>query len=117
MQQITRADRTVGAYEASREIVDTHGVVLRNYDGEDAHELSVEFRDGAGTVVFDRTFPLDPLDTVAVRPHIKADIYRVTVDCDGGRTASEECLIGSQVGEAALIEVGNGVVSLTDGLF
>ena len=117
MQQVSRANRTAGKYEASQEIVSTHGVVLRNYDGEDAHELSVEFYDDEGTIVFDRTFALDPLDMVVVRPQIKADTYRVTIECDGGRTASEDCLISSQVGEAALIEIGNGVVSVTDGLF
>jgi hypothetical protein len=117
MQRLTRADRTAGTYETSQEVVDTHGVVLRNYDGEDAHELSVEFRDAAGTTVFDRTFALEPLDTVTAQPNVEPDTYRVSAKCDGGQTASTECLIGSQAGEAALVEVGNGVVSLTDGLF
>lgn len=66
--------------------------------------------------MYDETLAVKPLETVTVRPDITPDTYRVTVNSDGERAASERCLIGSPGGDAALIEVGNGVISLTDGL-
>lgn len=116
MQQPPHADSTTQKHESSQEIIDTHGIVLRNYDHKHAHELSVAMYNSSGAIVYDETLAIKPLDTVTVRPVITPDTYRVTVKSDGERAASERCLIGSPGGEAALIEVGNGVISLTDGL-
>lgn len=116
MQQTPRADWTAQKYESSQEIIDTHGIVLRNYDHEDAHELLVAISNSSGATVYNEMLAVKPLETVTVRPAVEPDTYRVTVEADGEQAASEPCLIGSPDAEAALIELGNGIISLTDGL-
>jgi hypothetical protein len=44
-------------------------------------------------------------------------VYRVEVRSEAGATASAECLIGSDPSECAMVETGNGTLSVVEGLY
>lgn len=93
----------------------TESLVLRNYDGLCTQMLTVTCRDCDGDVAFDRTVPVDPGETVSIHTHFERGVYRVEVRLDDDTTATAACLIGDDPTECALIETGNGTVSVTDG--
>jgi len=113
MQAQHHAETTTGSDERAAEPVGSHGLVLRNYDASGAHELSVRFLDASGTT-FERTVRLGPLETASVRPRVERGVYRVVARLEDAED-SAECLVGDGVDETALVETGNGTVSVTDG--
>ena len=90
-------------------------LVVRNYDMTTAHVLDVRFVDPSDSVVFDRIVRLAPGETHAVRTHLDRAVYRVEVR-EGDRVSdSAECLVGPAPSETALVETGNGAVSVVEG--
>lgn len=87
--------------------------VVRNYDGTPVDGLSLRAVDAEGATAFRRTLTLGPSETVAVRTDLERAVYRVVVRFDGD-SAAAECLLGPAPLETALVETGNGSVSVTD---
>jgi hypothetical protein len=110
------ADSTPAESAATRALSD-ESLVVRNHDSSETHNLRVTFVDHNGECAFDRTIPVAPLETVSIETRLDRGVYRVEVRLEDGETASSECLIGSDPGECALVEVGNGIVSVVEGLF
>jgi len=98
-------------------VVSDRSLVVRNYDGSEAHDVTVTFLDADGDRAFARTFAVAPLETVAIQTRLERAVYRVRARVDGGETDSAECLVGSGPDETALVETGNGSVSVAEGLF
>jgi hypothetical protein len=103
---------SVGARATSDE-----SLVIRNHDSSETHNLRVRFVNHHGEFAFNRTISVAPLETVSIETRLERAVYRVEVRLDEGTAASAECLIGSDPGECALVEVGNGIVSVVEGLF
>jgi hypothetical protein len=99
----------------AEQTVDSRSLRVRNYDGDAAHELCVRFVDASGEVVFRRVVTVAPMETVTVRTRLERAVYRVEARLDGDDADSAECLIGSGLDETALIETGNGTVSVVEG--
>jgi hypothetical protein len=97
--------------------VDENGLVVRNYDGAETHDLRVRFVDPYGETVLDRTVSVAPQETAAVGTRLERAVYCVEVRMENGASASAECLIGSGPGECAMVETGNGRVSVVEGAF
>lgn len=97
--------------------VDDESLVVRNYDGAEPHDLRVTFLNPRGETAFDRTVAVAPLETVSVQTRLERAVYRVEAQLENGATASAECLVGSDPGECAMVEVGNGRVSVVEGAF
>jgi hypothetical protein len=98
-------------------VVTDERLVLRNYDSDDGHQVAVRFIDGGGDLAFDRAVPVAPGETVSVETGLDRAVYRVEARLENGATASAECLVGRDPGECALVETGNGRVSVADGLY
>ncbi len=112
------AERDVSPIEnTTGRAVSDESLVLRNYDSADAHEIAVRFVDHHGETAFDRTVAVAPLETVSVQTRLERAVYRVEVRLENGTTASAECLIGSDPGECAMVETGNGRISVVEGVF
>jgi hypothetical protein len=95
---------------------DDESVVLRNHDGTETHAVTVRLVDAHdGHVAYERTTLLSPLSVVSYNVPIDRAVYRVDVRLDD-TAASAECLIGDGPDEAALVEVGNGLVSVVEGV-
>jgi hypothetical protein len=105
-----------GGVAPAQRFVNDESLVLRNYDGEDSHELVVRFRDADGELAFERTYELGPDEVVATRTRLPRGVYGVTVRRADGAAATRECLIGSGPAETAVVETGNGILSLVEGL-
>lgn len=97
--------------------VNNESLVLRNYDTEETHTLDVTLLDPSGDVAFDRTVTVDPRATVCIETRLERAVYRVSAHLETGTMARTDCLIGSGPDECAVIETGNGTVSVSDGLF
>jgi hypothetical protein len=90
-------------------------ISIRNYDTAVGHEPTVTVTDGSGTVFFDRPVPVDPLKTVSIQTQLNRGVYDVTVTAEDATSISAKCLLGDAPGECAVIELGNGTATVTDG--
>lgn len=97
--------------------VDDQSLVLRNYDADETHSISITFVDPDDNIAFDRSITVDPLATVSIETRLERAVYRVTVRTEEESTASADCLVGSGPDECAVVETGNGTVTVSDGLF
>lgn len=88
---------------------------FRNYDAATVNTLSVRLVDSRDEVVVDRSVSLEPSETVSVRLPVDRATYRVEVTLESAASDSAECLIGDTPEERAVIECGNGVVTVTAG--
>lgn len=110
-QSGSRADEEPEASESTRT---ARRLVVRNYDRTDAHTLRVRFLDAENSVVLERSYRLAPLETVVVRARLERAVYRVEARTDDV-SDSADCLVGHAPSETALVETGNGTVSVVEG--
>lgn len=91
-------------------------VAIRNYDSTDTHEVTIRLRDADGEVAVSRTNTIPPQGVVLISEPIKRGVYCVEAHIDGACLASTECLLGPVPTETALVELGNGITNVADGL-
>lgn len=106
---------TVAADETDHRPLGDDCAVLRNYDGTETHRLTVRFLDG-DDVAFEETHVLSPRSVVTVGAPLDPAVYRVEARVDGDSATRTDCLVGDEPDTTALVEVGNGLVSVVDGL-
>lgn len=103
---------------AARPAADSHGTLcVRNYDRLWSYDLDVEVTGPDGQPVFQKRYYLGPNRTVT-EPDVPTPdelTIRSTLDNGKQRALTRESARG--VGPMAVIEVGNGAISLTDGRF
>ena len=99
-----------------RLLVSDETLVLRNYDSETTHEVAVEFRNADDEIAFQQTYTLTPQAVTSIQTRLPRAVYRVDVRVDGADSASADCLVGSGPSETALVEVGNGLASVAEGV-
>jgi hypothetical protein len=117
-----RTSDTDGVTVAVPRVTD-ESLVLRNYDGTPVR-VHVRFVDADDETAFDRTYALGPGDVVSTPTRLRRGVYRVVATIedgsgDAGETAERdaaECLVGSALAETAVVETGNGIVSVTEGV-
>jgi hypothetical protein len=116
--QTTRA-RTAGrrAPDAS----DSHAarsedLHVRSYAHEWAYDVAVEVLTPDGDVAFEADYYLQPGDADSEVDELPPGEYEVRATLDNDKEATARCRIGPEPGRTAVIEVGNGLVSLTEGL-
>jgi len=89
---------------------------VRNYDVERSYRVTVAVSDDDG-VAFEETYWLRPGAFLSEIDVIDPGEYEVTVEIDSGRSVSRTCQIDADHDHSALIELGNGIVSITQGLY
>jgi hypothetical protein len=109
--------RVTGSVTHAESVVSDEMLVLRNYDGEATHDIAMRLLDEADEVAFERTYTVDPGSTITVAARLDRAVYVVDARLEAGPTASATCLIGSGPDEAALIEAGNGILSVSERSF
>lgn len=93
-------------------------VVVRNYDAT-AATVRVAFRNADDDVVFRRTYSLAPGEVVSTPTRLQRGVYRVVASDEESvddTSDAADCLIGSAPSETAVVETGNGIVSVSEGL-
>lgn len=102
--------------------VTDESIVLRNYDDTATHTVTVRLRGVNGAVAFERTYELAPSRTRSLRTRLPRGVYTAEARREheptstGDPTDSEPVLVGSGPDETALVELGNGLVSVSDGV-
>lgn len=106
----TATDRAFESGRTGAEIL-----VARNYDHTELYEIRATFTDAADEVVVERVLTVGPLETVSVRTAIERGLYRVEIETERGESGRAACVVGGNANECGLVEIGNGVVSVSDG--
>jgi hypothetical protein len=88
---------------------------LRNYDAERTHRVWVTVVDGGERVV-ETTRRLRPGETASIEGDLPPGEYDVEVDIGGLQRTVEDCQIGDGPDRTLLVETGNGLVSLSQGV-
>ncbi|WP_247006166.1 hypothetical protein [Halorientalis litorea] len=101
---------------AEQPAVSDESVVVRNYDSADAHEVTVRLLDADDEVVFSQTNVVPPQAVVSIFEPLDRGVYCVEAQLTDAELDSAECLVGSGPDETALVELGNGIVSVVDGI-
>jgi len=117
MAQQSRTHRSASAGDPlTTPVVSEECLTIRNYDSHLSHGVTVRFFDANDDIAFERSYELSPLDVVSVSQRLERAVYRVDAVVDGDTHVDAECLIGSGPNETALVEIGNGLLSVTDGV-
>jgi hypothetical protein len=116
--EFRRQNRTeaITTSTAEQPAVSDESIVVRNYDSTDAHEVTVRLLDADDEVVFRQTKVVPPQAVVSVFEPLDRGVYRVEARLTDTGLDSAECLVGSGPDETALVEIGNGIVSVVDGI-
>lgn len=91
-------------------------VLVRSYDHRRAYDLDVAVASTTGERVFRERFYLLPGHTERVPSVGPTGEYTVRVVLDNDRERETDCELGGSPERTLVIEVGNGSVSLTDGV-
>jgi hypothetical protein len=108
MQALDRAEHAQAG-------TDTEDVHIRNYDGREAHSLHVRMV-GDNGVVFEERYRLAPGGAESELGVVPAGEYDVEVELDGLRRRAGRCAVGEGPEHTVLVEMGNGTVSVTEGV-
>lgn len=94
----------------------TEDVLIRNYDHRRGYDLRLVVRTQTGETAFQNRYFLQPGETVSECDLLPNGDYEVAVTLDNTQEASGQYRIDSSVDHTAVVEVGNGAVSLAEGL-
>lgn len=94
----------------------TEEIHVRNFDVRRSYDLTVQVRTDSNTVFVNR-YHLTPGKTATELDSVSPGEYEVYVELDGRRTESVRCEIDRTADGTALIEVGNGTLSVNQGLY
>lgn len=113
----TAADRsnTEGGDSDRQLQMDVDAVHVRNYDHADGHSVHVTVVDPDGRVHLTERCYLSPGQSRRLTGGLDPGEYRIDVRVDGVDRATAECRIDGSPAWTAVVELGNGVVSVTEG--
>ena len=89
---------------------------LRSYDHRRGYDLDVEARSVDGGRAVERRYYLQPGEAVSERNVLPPGVYELTVTLDNDEEKRLRCRLDASPDHTAVVEVGNGVISLTRGL-
>ena len=110
------ADRRSGR-RATRETPRSEDIHLRNYDREWGYDLEVTVRGSGDEPVFESRYYCQPGEVIAVENVLAPGEYEVRVELDNRREVAAECRVSSAPDHTVRVELGNGTVSLSEGLY
>jgi hypothetical protein len=94
----------------------TEHIHIRNYDHQWGYDLDIVVATPDGEPVVRKHYYLQPGQAVSERDLLSSAEYELHVTLDNSHEARLPCRISSATEHTAVIEVGNGVLSLTEGL-
>ena len=94
----------------------TEDVHVRSYAHTQAYDIELEIVTPDDEVIFNAECYLQPGDVKRELDALAPGKYEVRVTLDDERRETVQCRIGPTPKRTAVIEVGNGVLSLTQGL-
>lgn len=92
-------------------------VHVRNYDVADTHTVSVAVTAPDGDRVFSRRYHLRPGQADSEQGVLPPGTYDVVVHADGLDRVAKRVELGPQPEGTALVELGNGITSVSQGVY
>lgn len=105
-----------GQAQESTRVVRSEDIYVRNYDSHRGYRLAVAVTTERGTTVFRERFYLRPGQVESLGGVLSPGTYRVAVELDTESDDKIDCRIGAAPAETIHVEIGNGIVTLTEGL-
>lgn len=99
-----------------REVVGSEDLHVRNYDHRWGYDLTVEVREPDGTMVFEKRYYLQPGQVESELGVLAEGEYEFRATLDNLQEEQLRCRVDPAPEHTAVIEVGNGALSLTEGL-
>lgn len=103
---VNRSTRSRGCHEDVR---------IRNFDAT-AHDVYVHMTAVEGDTTVQRTYHLPPETTACLVNELDDGHYDIAVTLDGDQHAIATCRIDDNQRGTVVIETGNGIVSVSDGI-
>ena len=103
--------------EAESQRATTEHIHVRNYDFERSYGVMVKIEDTSGDRLFSRRYFLRPGQSRSERGLLIPGTYRITAAIDPPQRDAMDCAIGETPDRTGLVQVGNGVVSVSEGLY
>jgi hypothetical protein len=94
----------------------TEDVHIRSYDHWRSYDIRVEIRTRDGIPVFERRYDVAPGRSTGELDTLPDGEYEIVVTAGDDRCERVQCRIGASPDHTVVIEVGNGVLSVTKGL-
>lgn len=88
---------------------------LRNYDMEQSHRVWINVV-ADGEQLLETTRRLRPGGVRSIEDTLPPGEYDIEVGIDGLRREVERCRVGDAPERTVVVEMGNGIVSITEGL-
>lgn len=95
----------------------TEDVLIRNYDFQWGYDVEIVAEAAADGTVFEKRYYLQPGGTRREVEVLEPGEYAVRVVLDGDRESAARCQVGDGPDESVLVELGNGAVSVNQGLY
>lgn len=111
----TRPDADHDTLAGRHGVTESEALHVRNYDHDRSYDVDVVVRTTAGEHVFRRRYRLAPGEVVAERDVIEPGDYEIEVRVDDDPSKVLEWRIGAAPERTAVVEIGNGLWSLTGG--
>jgi len=92
-------------------------VLIRNYDHRRGYDLHLTVVTYPGNTTFQKRYYLPPGEVVSECDLLPSVDCEITVTLDDAEETSGHCRIDSSPEYTAVIEIGNGTLSLTEGLY
>jgi hypothetical protein len=92
-------------------------VHIRNYDAQQEHGITIEVRTPENDVVLTKQYHLQPGETRSELDLLPNGEYELRVALDDGTVDALQCRIGDSADQTAVVELGNGVVAVTEGVY
>jgi hypothetical protein len=100
-----------------RSTVRSEDIYLRNYDPYQAYDLALTVTDPDGRTAFENTYHFRPGQIKSVEGVLPPGEYEVTAELDNRHGNTVDCRVGPSADETIHVELGNGIASITEGLF
>lgn len=101
---------------ARRDVVGSEDLLVRNYDHRWGYDLAIEAIDVSGEIVFERSYYLQPGQLKSEAGVLDEGEYEIRAVLDNLQEATISCRVDAEAEHTVVVEVGNGALSLTEGL-
>ncbi|MFB6149776.1 MAG: hypothetical protein ABEJ48_08935 [Halobacteriales archaeon] len=92
-------------------------ILIRSYDHRWAYDLEIEAIDQTDRSRFRKRYYLQPGQIEGERDVLPAGEYELRITLDNTHHKTVDCRIGSSPADTVVIEIGNGTMSITQGLY
>lgn len=105
-----------GALAERPEVIGSEQVHIRNHDHQLGYDLNLEIVDATGGVVFENRYYLQPGLIESELDVLPPGEYEIRATLDNHQAETLQCRIDTDPEHSLVVEMGNGVLSLTQGL-